>query len=33
MDMIGRIPLAKNEIIQQAMGNRGDLPRLARGVG
>ena len=33
MDIVGRIPLAKDEIIEHAMGNRGDLPKLARGVG
>lgn len=32
MDIVGRIPLAKDEIIEHAMGNRGDLPKLARGI-
>ena len=33
MDLVGRLPLLKDEIIEHAMGNRGDLPKLARGVG
>jgi 2-octaprenylphenol hydroxylase len=33
MDMVGRLPLVKDEIIEHAMGNRGDLPKLAKGVG
>jgi 2-octaprenylphenol hydroxylase len=32
MDIVGRLPLIKDEIIEHAMGNRGDLPRLARGL-
>jgi 2-octaprenylphenol hydroxylase len=32
MDIVGRIPLLKDEIIEHAMGNRGDLPKLARGI-
>jgi len=32
MDLAGRLPLVKDEIIGHAMGNRGDLPRLAKGV-
>jgi 2-octaprenylphenol hydroxylase len=32
MDIVGRLPLVKDEIIETAMGNRGDLPKLARGV-
>ena len=33
MDIAGRLPLLKDEIIEHAMGNRGDLPKLARGLG
>lgn len=33
MDIVGRLPWIKDEIIEHAMGNRGDLPKLARGVG
>jgi 2-octaprenylphenol hydroxylase len=33
MDIVGHLPLVKDEIIEHAMGNRGDLPKLARGVG
>lgn len=33
MDLVGRVPFLKDEIIEHAMGNRGHLPRLARGVG
>ena len=32
MDIVGRVPLVKDEIIEHAMGNRGDLPKLARGL-
>ena len=31
MDLAGRLPLLKDEIIEHAMGNRGDLPKLAKG--
>jgi 2-octaprenylphenol hydroxylase len=33
MDLVGRLPLVKDEIIEHAMGNRGDLPKLAKGIG
>ena len=33
MDIVSRIPLVKDEIIEHAMGNRGDLPKLAKGLG
>ena len=32
MDIVGRIPLVKDEILEHAMGNRGDLPQLAKGI-
>jgi len=33
MGIVGHIPLVKDEIIEHAMGNRGDLPKLAKGIG
>ena len=33
MDLVGRLPLLRDEIIENAMGNRGDLPKLARATG
>jgi len=33
MGLVGRLPLLKDEVIEHAMGNRGDLPKLAKGVG
>jgi 2-polyprenylphenol 6-hydroxylase len=33
MDILGQLPLVRDEIIEHAMGNRGDLPKLARGPG
>ncbi|MBI1423434.1 MAG: hypothetical protein GC149_08215 [Gammaproteobacteria bacterium] len=33
MGIVGRMPIVKDEIIEHAMGNRGDLPALARGIG
>lgn len=33
MNLVDHLPLVKDEIIEHAMGNRGDLPKLARGVG
>jgi len=30
MDIVGRLPLVKDDLIEHAMGNRGDLPKMAR---
>ena len=32
MNLVDHLPLVKDEIIEHAMGNRGDLPKLARGI-
>ncbi len=33
MGIVSHIPLVKDEIIEHAMGNRGDLPKMAKGMG